>query len=217
MLKTVLGYTTLWVSRMTVVVDLLQKVHLQEVGKEKRLKGLGICLFPVPLTLALFPTSTRSQIAFAVGVAQNVPTYLDDRSNPVQLLKSYYNAINRKEYVRAYYYWGQNGNKTTSQPPPYPQFEAGYGKTKAVQLTTGKVTSEGAAGTFYFQVPVTLIATQTNGSKQAFVGCYTIRQPNPAVFGAPPFIPMHIYSAKIQQVPKYANTAQLMQQSCSQS
>lgn len=208
--KTVLGrYTAVWVSWITLVMALTvcNNNELYAAQTESTLKQ------ETPISVATQLAST------AVGVlAQNdLPAYLDDRSNPVQLLKSYYNAINRREYVRAYYYWAQDGNNTTSQPPPYPQFEAGYAKTKAVQLTTGKVTEDAGAGNFYFQVPVTLVTTLTNGSKQSFVGCYTIRQVSPAAFGAPPFIPMHIYSAKIQQVPNKANTALLMQPRCSQS
>ena len=143
-----------------------------------------------------------------------IDQFLDDRSNPVQILKSYYNAINRKEYVRAYYYWESKGNSTASESPTYPQFEAGYANTAFVQLTTGKVESEGAAGTSYFQVPVTLVATQANGSLHTYVGCYTIRQPNPKNFGAPPFIPMSINKARIREVPSSSNTAALMNQSC---
>lgn len=140
--------------------------------------------------------------------------FLDDRSNPVQILKSYYNAINRKEYVRAYYYWGSKGNSAASQPPTYSQFEAGYANTTFVQVTTGKVESSGAAGTFYFQVPVTLVATHANGSPHTYVGCYTIRQPNPKNFGAPPFIPMSINFARIREVPSSSNTVVLMNTSC---
>lgn len=209
MVKTLLGRcTALWVSRISLVIALAvcnrnQVYTAQTVSTLKQ--GAS------KLSVAPMPAST------AVGaLAQNdLPAYLDDRSNPVQLLKSYYNAINRKEYVRAYYYWGQNGKNTTSQPPPYPQFEAGYAKTKAVQLTTGKMTSDAAMQKVSFQVPVTLVTTQTDGSKQTFVGCYTIRQVSPLAFGAPPFKPMYINSAKIQQVPNKANTALLMQQSCS--
>ncbi len=120
----------------------------------------------------------------------------------MQILKSYYNAINRKEYVRAYYYWESKGKSTASQPPGYPQFEAGYANTAAVQLTTGKVESSGAAGTFYFQVPVTLVATHTDGSQHTYFGCYTIRQPNPKNFGAPPFIPMSIYESEHPRSPQ---------------
>lgn len=170
--------------------------------------------------------ATLMQAASPTSPKENSPTgeqqtaqiyiqqYLDDRSDPVQVLKSYYNAINRKEYVRAYYYWMQKGTSATSQPPAYPQFEAGYADTAAVQLTTATVSSNGAAGSVYYEVPVTLVVTHTNGSKHTFVGCYTIRQPNPKIFGAPPFIPMGIYSTRIQEVPNSANTTELMGQSC---
>lgn len=202
--KTLLGRcTALWVSRITLVMALTVCNH-NELYAAQTISTLkqGTPKLSVATQLA----------STAVGVlAQNdLPAYLDDRSNPVQLLKSYYNAINLKEYVRAYSYWEEN-------PTPYPQFEAGFAKTKAVQLTTGKVTSDAGAGNYYFQVPVTLVTTLTNGSKQTFVGCYSIRQVSPAAFGAPPFRPMHIDSAKIQQVPKYANTALLMQPRCSKS
>lgn len=206
MLKTLLGRcTTLWVSRITLVISLAACNHNQlytaQTGSTLKQKAFQFSL-PATTTLGAWAQKDSS-------------VYLDDRSHPVQLLKSYYNAINRKEYVRAYYYWGQNGNNTTSQPPPYPQFEAGYAKTKAVHLIIGEVTEDAAMQKVSFQVPVTLVTTLTNGSKQAFVGCYTIRQVSPLAFGAPPFKPMYINSAKIKQVPNKANTALLMQQSCS--
>lgn len=178
---------------------------------------------------ASFQTDQKVNDTSATSIISNAPTiassttsttsastdqYLDDRSTPVQLLKSYYNAINRSEYVRAYYYWGSTGKTATSQPPAYPQFAAGYAKTKAVQLTTGKVKSEGAAGSIYYQVPVSLVATLSDSSKLSYVGCYTIRQPNPQNFGAPPFIPMHIESALIRQVSSRSNLTSLMNSSC---
>lgn len=202
--------------------------------------ALGVCFMPLVMTLAACNdntltsdadqavNATLTRTASPTSPRENRPTgeqqisqidpqqYLDDRSSPVQVLKSYYNAINRKEYVRAYYYWMQKGTSATSQPPTYPQFEAGYADTAAVQLTTGKVSSNGAAGSVYYQVPVILVATHKDGdgSKHTFVGCYTIRQPNPKNFGAPPFTPMGIYSAQIQEVSRSANAAVLMEQSC---
>ena len=44
------------------------------------------------------------------------PGYLDDRSGPEQVLRSYVDAINRKEYARAYSYW--EAGVATSQLPP---------------------------------------------------------------------------------------------------
>ena len=155
------------------------------------------------------PSSKEQQIA-----QSNQQPYLDDRSTPIQVLKSYYNAINRQEYVRAYSYWGQKGTSAKSQPPAYPQFAAGYSNTAQVKLTTGKASSEGGAGSVYTTVPVTLAVTNTNGSKDTFVGCYTLRQVNPKLFAAPPFTPTHIESAKIRKVAENKNAALLMEQSC---
>jgi hypothetical protein len=161
-----------------------------------------------------FPAHNPTTINIAQSNSSNANQFLDDRSSPGQLLKSYYNAINRQEYVRAYSYWGALGNSSTSQPPAYPQFKAGYDNTKAVQLTTGKLTSEGAAGSVYFQVPVMLNVTNTNGSKHSFIGCYSIRQVNPQNFAVPPFKPMHIDSAKIREVNNRNGKTALMTQSC---
>ncbi len=148
-------------------------------------------------------------------IAQNnQQPYLDDRSTPIEVLKSYYNAINRQEYVRAYSYWGQKGTDAQSQPPAYPQFAAGYSNTAQVKLTTGKIRGEGAAGSVFTTVPVTLSVTNTNGSKDTFVGCYTLRQVNPKIFSEPPFHPIHIESAKIRKIANDENAASLMEQSC---
>jgi len=192
------------------------QLQFAEIGNQKqrskRIKS--------QLAIALFGWSFCSVVAIATVATfgnraiARLPQYLDERSTPMQVLMSYYNAINRREYVRAYYYWMQQGTSATSQPPVYSKFAAGFSDTEAVQLTTGKVSSQGAAGSIFYAVPVTLVATQTNGLQHTFVGCYTIRQPNPKLFGAPPFIPMGIYSAQIQEVPSSANTAVLMQQSC---
>lgn len=167
----------------------------------------------VARTTALNPQNYFAQ-SNSRATASSQIQFLDDRSSPVQLLKSYYNAINRQEYVRAYSYWGSRVDSGASQPPVYPQFKAGYTSTKAVQLTTGKVTSEGVAGSVYFQVPVMLNVTNTNGAKHNYIGCYTIRQVNPRNFGVPPYVPMHIDSANIREVTNRSNNTSLMNQSC---
>lgn len=164
----------------------------------------------------LLISATSTTILPPQILAQTSNQYLDDRSDPVQVLKSYYNAINLKQYVRAYYYWRQIGTSATSQPPAYPRFEAGYKDTASVQLTTGKVTDDGAAGSIYYRVPVSLQATLTNHSKHTFVGCYIIKQVNPSVFGVPPFIPMGIYSAQIKEVSNGVNLKLLMNSACNE-
>lgn len=142
--------------------------------------------------------------------------YLDDRSTAEEVLRSYYNAINRKEYVRAYSYWSHPGSGEASQPASYPQFEQGYKDTASVEITLGQVKNSAAAGSAYYGVPVTLVSKQTDGSTKTFAGCYTLQQPQPRNFGAPPFTPMGIQGAKIQEVPANGNATDIMNQACSQ-
>jgi hypothetical protein len=138
--------------------------------------------------------------------------YLDDLSDPVEVLRSYFNAINRREYVRAYTYWEMNA--AASQLPPYDQFAQGYQDTSSVQLTTGQVNSEAGAGQIYFSVPVTLISRTTAGITQNYVGCYRLHLSQPANYGAPPFMPLGIISANLKQTANGSDTSSMMAQAC---
>lgn len=156
----------------------------------------------------------RSEIVLADPDAVDVSprVFLDDRSSPIQVLRSYYNAINRKEYVRAYSYWSNSANPP---PPAYDVFQRGFTSTASVELTISKAVADGTAGTTYYRAPVTIYARQTNNQIMTYVGCYVISQPNPVNFGAPPFIPMGIYSAKIELVQNYnTNFNDLMDKAC---
>src|SRR4029077_20451241 len=77
--------------------------------------------------------ATAAPATATSGSTDLPPTdYLDDRSDAVAVLKSYVNALNRKEYARAYGYWEEN-----SEVQPFPAFEAGYTNTQTIELTTG--------------------------------------------------------------------------------
>jgi hypothetical protein len=134
----------------------------------------------------------------------SVAYYIDDRSGAAEVMQSFYNAINRKEYVRAYSYWEESAAATFL--PPYSQFEQGYATTVSVRLTTGQVTSDAGAGQLYYRVPAALVALQSDGTTQTFVGCYTLHLGQPSFQGAPPFQPLGIAGADIRQV---ANDADL--------
>lgn len=118
--------------------------------------------------------------------------YMDDRSNPTVLVRSLYNAINRKEYARAWDYYGDQKPAKT-----YDQFVAGYADTARVDVATGAVTAEGAAGSTYYQIAVAIRATDGQGSEKTFAGCYTARLSQPAI-QAPPFMPMHVESGSLK-------------------
>ncbi len=123
--------------------------------------------------------------------AAEPPAYRDDRSDPAALVASYYNAVARGEYARAWSYCGE-----TPPVADYATFVAGYADTAAVELLTGEVASEGAAGSVYSTVPVALAATAADGATRTFAGCYVIRQVQPAIQD-PPFRPLSIESASL--------------------
>ena len=120
-------------------------------------------------------------------LAQAQPAYVDDRSTPQAVIQSFYNAINRQEYARAWSYY-EDGQGV----PAFDAFTAGYQSTKSVTLTLGKPTSDGAAGSTYYSLPASIDALSTAGKHAYFAGCYTLRLANPAIQAEPPFQPMHI-------------------------
>ncbi len=112
-------------------------------------------------------------------------TYKDDRSTAADLVRSLYNAINLREYARAYDYF--------SLPPAkdYATYEQGFADTARVDVITGEVFSDGAAGSIYYSVPTAIKATDIKGGTKYFTGCYTVRAVNASI-QEPPFRPLHI-------------------------
>ena len=149
--------------------------------------------------------------ATATGSGTDLPPtdYLDDRSDAVAVLNSYVNALNRKEYARAYSYWEEN-----SEVEPFATFEAGYSNTETIELTTGPLGGDAGAGNLYYTVAATLHATLTDATQQLFVGCFTLHISQPAVQGAPPFRPLGIRSATLAPVPAGTDTTAAMATTC---
>lgn len=114
------------------------------------------------------------------------PDYYDNRSDAASLVKSLYNAINRKEYARAWDYFGDH--KPTVD---FRAFVQGYATTGSVDLVTGATSQEGAAGSVYFQVPVAVRAHRSDGTEEVFAGCYVVRQVSASI-QEPPFRPLQI-------------------------
>jgi len=168
-----------------------------------------------PATNTSAPATNTAAPATATATAGAGPTdlpptdYLDDRSDAVAVLKSYVNALNRKEYARAYSYWEEN-----SEVQPFPAFEAGYTNTQTIELTTGPLGGDAGAGNLYYTVAATLHATLADATQQLFVGCYTLHISQPAVQGTPPFRPLGIRSATVAPVAAGTDTNAAMATTC---
>jgi hypothetical protein len=114
------------------------------------------------------------------------PAYLDDRSSAEAVIRSLYNAIGRHEYARAWGYFGE-----AKPAKDFDTFVKGYADTDAVDVRTGGISEEGAAGSIFYTVPVAILAIDKKGGQKLFAGCYTLRQVNGQI-QEPPFDPIHI-------------------------
>lgn len=92
----------------------------------------------------------------------------------VFVLRDYYAAIGRRDFGRAYADWGDDG------PPGHPTldaFAAGFARTDSVRLDVGAPGRiEGAAGSRYVDVPVTVHAFERGGRETTYVGSYVLRR-----------------------------------------
>jgi hypothetical protein len=136
--------------------------------------------------------------------------FVDNRSGPVETVSSLLNALNKKQYVRAYSYF----QDPTNFPGPYSSFAAGYADTDVITALFGDAQTEGAAGSLYYKLPLAMIVTTTSASTQTFVGCYTLRLSEPAVQAAPPFQPMGITTAKFSQVDNSTDVKAILPTAC---
>jgi hypothetical protein len=145
-----------------------------------------------------------------VGGPQAANSYLDDRSHAAALMLSLVNALNRREYLRAYSYWEAGAQ----QLPTFAAFEKGYATTAAVLAELGLIRTGVAAGNLYASVPVVLVAQTTNGATQTFVGCYNLHLAQPANQATPPFRGWAIQSAAVKTAANTANHADLLAKAC---
>jgi hypothetical protein len=119
--------------------------------------------------------------------------YVDDRSDATAVIISFYNAINRQEYARAYSYYGD-----PAEAGDFNDFAKGYADTRHVELLAGAPVAEGAAGSIYYSLPVAIDAEASDGSHRQYAGCYLLRLANPAIQAEPPFKPMHIEKGELK-------------------
>jgi hypothetical protein len=143
------------------------------------------------------PTTQSSITTSSSTVDVSSGKYLDDRSSAVALMASLYNAINRKEYLRAFSYWEPTGQmKGTS----YSSYSAGFANTKAVQLVVGQASGDAGAGNLYYTLPVGLTVQNNDGTSQKFAGCYVLHLANPGVQGTLPFQSLGIQKGAAKQL-----------------
>lgn len=132
----------------------------------------------------------------------------EDMSSPVTLLASFYDAVNSRDYGRAFGYW-------ETPPGNVQDFARGYSETAGVRLIVEPPTRvEGAAGSLYVEVPVVLIARQRGGGERVFAGCYVARKSNLRQTDAPKDEAWRIHSAKVSLAASGDSIPKLLARAC---
>ena len=91
----------------------------------------------------------------------------------VAVVRRYYSAINAHDYATAWTQWGPDGRPGQR----FADFQKGFADTRATKVTIGQMgPSEGAAGSIYATVPVTVDAQLDDGRQQRFAGQYVVRR-----------------------------------------
>lgn len=114
---------------------------------------------------------TRDSVAVDSTPADPVPA---DARAAAAVVRAYYEAIDAREYRRAYALW-EGGGRASGQG--FDEFAGGFARTEEVRVEVGAPGRvEGAAGSRYVRVPVEVHAVTTDGEEQAFAGEYTLRR-----------------------------------------
>ncbi|WP_145010357.1 hypothetical protein [Pseudomonas oryzihabitans] len=112
------------------------------------------------------------------------------------VVERYYRALAARDYGTAWQQWGVDGRPGHS----YRKFRQGYARTRSVQVTLGQLGPvEGAAGSLYVSVPVTVTARLADGTRQTFTGTYQVRRVNDVDGASAEQRRWHLDSAKLQQ------------------
>ncbi|WP_333571424.1 hypothetical protein [Sphingomonas sp.] len=91
------------------------------------------------------------------------------------MVRRYYAAIDARDFGTAWTQWGDDGKPGQTLKA----FEDGFAHTRSTRATIGTLgPSEGAAGSIYQTVPVTVEAIGDDGAAQRFTGTYTVRHVN---------------------------------------
>ena len=108
----------------------------------------------------------------------------------------YYDAIEHGRYRVAYRLWSGDGRASGKS---FAAFVEGFARTAHSRVATGTpVDGEGAAGSTFITVPVTVTATLKNGRRQRFHGSYTLRRVNDVPGATPTQLRWHIASARLR-------------------
>ena len=113
------------------------------------------------------------------------------------VVERYYIAIEAHRYRAAYVAWDRAG---AASGLTYPAFARGFARTRHVRVVADTPRDgEGAAGSVFVTVPVTVTATLIDGTAQRFTGVYVLRRVNDVPGASAAQRQWHLASARLRR------------------
>jgi hypothetical protein len=129
------------------------------------------------VAIALSACTSPAQSPPAATPAPSPTTAAESlQQGAIQVIHDYYSAINHRDYEQAYALWQGDG---LASEQTFEQFKQGFANTSSVVVEVGEPGPlDGAAGSTFIEIPVTVTAVTTNGTPQRFSGSYVLRRVN---------------------------------------
>ena len=149
---------------------------------------------PSAASSSIASSLTLPPVSLSQGAASAEPLV----QQAVQVIRNYYSAIDRRDYQQAYSAWDRDG---AASHQSFKQFKQGFAHTASVAGEVGEPGKlDGAAGSTFIEIPVTVAAVTKNGTRQRFRGSYVLRRVNDVPGSTAEQRRWHLYSAHITQV-----------------
>lgn len=119
----------------------------------------------------------------------------DTAQGAANVVRHYYADLDRGDFQAAYGRWGNDGQDSHQS---FADFKRGFAETATTSVEVGTPgDGEGAAGSSYIDVPVTVHARLKDGTRQRFAGHYTLRRVNDVPGSTRAERRWHLYSAAL--------------------
>jgi hypothetical protein len=115
--------------------------------------------------------------------------------DPQAVLEAWRHALETHDYAGARAVWGDFGKASKQSPAT---FAAAWDKYRIIDMTIGKGEQEGAAGSSYYEAPVTVTGLRRDGKPYNLSGTVTLRRVNDIDGATPEQLRWHIESSTLK-------------------
>jgi hypothetical protein len=141
------------------------------------------------------PTSPPPPPSAAPSLAPVETQPPPESRDPQVVLAAWRKAMETHDYLAARGIWGNHGEASGQ---PVQEFAAAWDKYRIIDITLGKGQQEGAAGSLYYEVPVTVTGLRRDGKPYHLAGNVILRRVNDVEGATPEQLRWHIESSTLK-------------------